>query len=116
MRTRSSNATLLYLRAVRGELVQEVGQPGVGPALRDKALHAVAAPPSRSQRGRTMLRCAKSLSPPVDRRTGKRIRISINEPQFVAGDAGGVLRIGPFAIREQRAFDVPSYDLVRIVR
>jgi hypothetical protein len=57
----------------------------------------------------------KLLSPPPDLRTGKRIRISINEPQFVADGGGHLLRIGPFNIREQRAFYVPSYDLVRIV-
>ena len=71
-------------------------------------------PASRS-RTDTILRCVKLLSPPPDLHTGKGIRTSINEPQFVADDGGHELRIGPFNIREQRAFNVPSYDLVRIV-
>jgi hypothetical protein len=79
-------------------------QPRLGPTV-------VAVRPTRQ-----CLRCAKSLSPPPDLRTAKRIRISINEPQFVARDAGDeVLRIGPFNVRAQRAFSVPSYDLVRIL-
>ena len=61
------------------------------------------------------MREVKLLGPSPDFHTGKPIRIGINEPQLVADDGDHILLIGPFSIREQRAFYVQSYDLVGIV-